>query len=246
MEKYRRDPNSSGNDRSDGDNAAGNRENSNERYNDWNRRRQDNDFGRSYSRSGYGRRQDNAGDWRQEGNNRQDYHHQLEFRGGTAGQLDYNDRATRRNEDYGYDYGKNRYGGDTRNYGNANQGGFDRGWWDKTRDEVASWFGDSDAERRRNRDEKRSENHRGKGPKGYKRSEDRIKEDISDLFTDDPELDASDIDIEVKEGDVVLRGNVVTRSQKRRAEDIAESVLGVGNVENRIRVANFGTGSRQS
>ena len=42
--------------------------------------------------------------------------------------------------------------------------------------------------------------HRGRGPKGYSRSDDRIREDVSDRLSDDHMIDASDIEIEVKGG----------------------------------------------
>jgi hypothetical protein len=80
------------------------------------------------------------------------------------------------------------------------------------------------------------EHRRGRGPKGYRRSDERIKEDINDRMTDDYYLDASEIEIEVSNGEVTLTGTVFAREDKRRAEDIAESVSGVSNVENRIRV----------
>jgi hypothetical protein len=35
----------------------------------------------------------------------------------------------------------------------------DRSWWDRTRDEVSSWFGDDEAERRRHEDEMRGGGH---------------------------------------------------------------------------------------
>ena len=114
-----------------------------------------------------------------------------------------------------------------------------RGWWDRTSDEVASWFGDEDAERRRDMDARQEGQHRGRGPRNYTRSDDRIKEDINDRLTDNDFLDASDIDVEVNSGDVVLSGNVDSRYAKRLAEDIAEDVSGVKNVENHIR-ANQG------
>jgi osmotically-inducible protein OsmY len=81
-----------------------------------------------------------------------------------------------------------------------------------------------------------SGHHRGKGPKGYKRSDERIREEISDQMSEDGTLDASTIEVKVKDGDVTLTGDVLSRQDKRRAEDIAESILGIGNVENRIRV----------
>nr|UEW68078.1 BON domain-containing protein [uncultured bacterium] len=109
----------------------------------------------------------------------------------------------------------------------------DRGWWDRASDEVASWFGDKEAERRRQMDQQRQ--LRGRGPKGYRRSDERIKEDVNDRLSDGY-LDASDIEVSVAETEVTLTGSVNTREDKRVAEDIAESVSGVTNVENRLRV----------
>jgi osmotically-inducible protein OsmY len=129
------------------------------------------------------------------------------------------------------------YGGDTSNYGNMNQAGYDRGWWDRTRDEVSSWFGDEDAERRRRRDRRMDTGgYRGKGPKDYHRSEDRIREDVCDRLTDDDMLDATNIHVEIKADEVILSGTVNNREQKRRAEDLVESISGVRDVENRIRI----------
>lgn len=109
----------------------------------------------------------------------------------------------------------------------------DRDWWDRTKDEVASWFGDEDARRRRNRDE--NTNHRGKGPKNYRRSQERIKEDVSDKLSDDYLLDATDIEVEVNGSEVTLNGTVDSRYAKRRAEDIAEDITGVTHVQNNLR-----------
>jgi osmotically-inducible protein OsmY len=109
----------------------------------------------------------------------------------------------------------------------------ERGWWDRASDAVASWFGDEEAERRRRMDEQRR--YPGRGPKGYRRSDDRIKEDVNDRLSEGY-LDASDVEVSVMNAEVTLTGTVNSRSDKRRAEDIAESVAGVTNVENRIRV----------
>jgi osmotically-inducible protein OsmY len=110
----------------------------------------------------------------------------------------------------------------------------ERSWWDRATDEVASWVGDEDAERRRRMDEMRS--HRGRGPRGYTRSDDRIKEDVSDRLTDDPYVDASDIEVTVAGCEVTLNGTVNGRAARRRAEDIAEDVSGVRHVQNNLRV----------
>lgn len=75
----------------------------------------------------------------------------------------------------------------------------------------------------------------GKGPKGYVRSDERIREDVCDRLSDDDEVDASDISVSVKAGEVLLEGTVVDRHCKHRAEDIAESVSGVRDVANRLK-----------
>ena len=111
-----------------------------------------------------------------------------------------------------------------------------RDWMDKVGDEMASWFGDRNAERRREWDHVRAESHRGRGPKDYKRSDDRILEDINDRLTEDNWLDASHITVSVKGGEATLDGAVAFRADKRRAEDIADSVSGVGHVQNNLRV----------
>ena len=105
-----------------------------------------------------------------------------------------------------------------------------RDWWDRTSDEVMSWFGDRDAARRRERD------HTGRGPSNYTRSDDRIREDVNDKLTDDWGVDASNVNVTVTSGEVTLDGTVATRLQKRRAEDCAEDVSGVKHVQNNLRV----------
>jgi hypothetical protein len=78
--------------------------------------------------------------------------------------------------------------------------------------------------------------HRGRGPKDYKRSDERIREDINDRLTDDHALDASHITVSVKDGEATLTGNVDSKFAKRRAEDIADMAIGVKHVQNNLRV----------
>jgi osmotically-inducible protein OsmY len=142
--------------------------------------------------------------------------------------------------DRNWDY-NNRYRNDNRErYRNEgwrdNYRNEDRNWWDKTKDEVGSWFGDDDARRRRKMDEYNDGQHRGKGPKNYTRSQERIKEDVSDKLSDDSFLDASEIEVEVKGSEVTLTGMVDSRYSKHRAEDLAEDVTGVTDVQNNLRV----------
>jgi hypothetical protein len=76
----------------------------------------------------------------------------------------------------------------------------------------------------------------GTGPKGYARSDERIREDVCDRLTDDPELDASSIDVRVEKGEVTLDGTVGHRQDKRHAEDLIDDVSGVKHVQNNLRV----------
>jgi osmotically-inducible protein OsmY len=124
-----------------------------------------------------------------------------------------------RSRDYDYDYRRR---------------GEERGWLDRLADKLAAWFGDEGAERRYRMDEQRERPH-GKGPKSYRRSDERIREDVNDQLGEGY-LDASEIEVAVVEGVVTLSGTVNSRSDKRRAEDIADEVKGVKNVENRLRV----------
>lgn len=75
----------------------------------------------------------------------------------------------------------------------------------------------------------------GRGPRGYQRSDERIKEDVCERLSQNGQLDASDIDIVVVSGEVTLQGQVPNRGDKRLAEDIAESVTGVREVNNQLR-----------
>jgi osmotically-inducible protein OsmY len=112
--------------------------------------------------------------------------------------------------------------------------GYRRDFLDRAGDEVASWFGDDEAEYRRRMDAER-EGYRGRGPRNYTRSDDRIREDVSDRLTDDPWLDASEIEVSVSNGEVTLNGTVTNRYDRRRAEDCAEGVSGVRYVQNNLR-----------
>lgn len=77
----------------------------------------------------------------------------------------------------------------------------------------------------------------GRGPKGYTRSDERIREDISERLSDDPAIDASDITLEVKDGKVTLTGQVEARWIKHSVEDMVDRCAGVREIDNRLGVA---------
>ena len=206
----------------------------------WGRGHEDTDYQRAdrreYSREDYGRgeyggdRGSYAGSFSrtgEEGRGREGYGWQ---RGDYA-------REDWTRERRGSDYAGTGYGGGDRDrsgYGYGDRPSNERGFFERAADEVSSWFGDRDAERRREQD------HRGRGPRGYKRSDQRIQEDLNDRLADDPYLDASELEVSVNGGEVTLSGTVDSRQARRRAEDLAEQISGVSYVQNNIRVRTIG------
>jgi len=83
------------------------------------------------------------------------------------------------------------------------------------------------------------QSNRGRGPKNFTRSDERITEDINEKLSDDDLLDATGLNVEVKQGVVTLTGTVEQRWMKHMAEDIAERCSGVKDVENNIRVSRM-------
>ncbi|MFB0613019.1 BON domain-containing protein [Aurantiacibacter poecillastricola] len=146
------------------------------------------------------------------------------------------------------DRNRSRYGGRNR-YGRGDYSPYERdrderGFFDRAGDEIASWFGDDEAERRREQDYRRQQNerarqgesHRGRGPSNYNRSDERMLEDACERLTHDHGVDASDMEVTVKNGELTLDGKVNTRWEKRRAEDCVHDVSGVNHVQNNLRI----------
>jgi BON domain len=78
--------------------------------------------------------------------------------------------------------------------------------------------------------------HQGSGPKGWRRSDASIREDVCEALAYHPSLDASDIEVTVKDGEVTLEGTVTDRGSKRLAESTTERCRGVSDVHNRLVV----------
>jgi osmotically-inducible protein OsmY len=147
-----------------------------------------------------------------------------------SGDDDRQDRSSRGDQNRGHE-----------DYGSWRQYGESRGFLARAGDEVASWFGDEDASRRREQDHRQQgqsqrQSHRGRGPANYTRSDERIREDANDHLTHDHDVDASHITVSVKDGELTLDGTVDSRQAKRRAEDCVEHISGVKHVQNNLRV----------
>lgn len=179
---------------------------------DWARRqRQQQSTG--YQDSNYGQQEWNRGN--QDTGYNQQWNNSWSGSGNNSGRLNENNRNW-----------------DSDRYANSNRSRRDNDWWDRTKDRLSNRFNEED--NRGSRDY--TNTHRGKGPANYRRSEDRIREDICDRLTDDDRVDASGISVQIENEVVILSGTVGSREEKRRAEDLVESVSGVRDVENRLRV----------
>ena len=76
----------------------------------------------------------------------------------------------------------------------------------------------------------------GVGPKGYRRSDERIHDEAAEALAHDERLDASDIDLKVENGVITLTGTVSDRWSKWRAEDRISHLFGVHDVKNLLSI----------
>jgi osmotically-inducible protein OsmY len=81
-----------------------------------------------------------------------------------------------------------------------------------------------------------SRGFQGVGPKGYTRSDERLKEEISERLSDDPQIDASDVSIECSNGKITLSGQVDERWMKHHIENLVDRSSGVKDIDNRLTV----------
>lgn len=79
---------------------------------------------------------------------------------------------------------------------------------------------------------------RGRGPKNWRPTDERIRDTINELLTDHDGIDATEIEVAVENSEVTLTGTVGSRWEKRVADDIAHSARGVRDVHNRLRIAD--------
>jgi hypothetical protein len=92
---------------------------------------------------------------------------------------------------------------------------------------------------------------RGRGPRPEEspalgEEDARIRTEVGACLTDDWYVDGTEITVSVDNGEVTLEGVVENRAEKRLAEDCADSVAGVLDVHNhlRIRQANEPAGKK--
>lgn len=90
-----------------------------------------------------------------------------------------------------------------------------------------------------------TERHSGRAPKAYTRSDDRVQEDIYERLTHS-DIDCTDIEVNVDKGEVTLTGTVQSRNCKFEAEHITDSVSGVKDVTNQLRIKRQNSGESKS
>jgi hypothetical protein len=78
--------------------------------------------------------------------------------------------------------------------------------------------------------------HRGKGPKNYKRTDEKIVDDVSEALYRNTFVDASRIEVHVDKGIVTLKGFVSEREQKKEAERAIDHLPGVEDIFNELHV----------
>jgi len=83
----------------------------------------------------------------------------------------------------------------------------------------------------------------GVGPRNYRRSDERIQDDINDLLTWHGHIDAREINVSVDDGVVTFEGTVDSRREKRMVEDVADSVSGVWDVNNNLNIRRLEGGT---
>ncbi len=131
-------------------------------------------------------------------------------------------------EAYGYGGGSR---GSSSGFGNDSSSARDREW-DRSGSEWAGGerggYGGSSSSTFR------SASRRKQSPKGYTRSDDRIREDVCDRLTESY-LECEQVTVTVKDGEVVLGGRAPSGETRRQIERIAENVTGVRDVLNQIR-----------
>jgi translation elongation factor EF-1beta len=76
----------------------------------------------------------------------------------------------------------------------------------------------------------------GHGPRNYHRSDERIEDEICERLSQNGELHARGLKVDVGRGVVHLKGNVMNRRDRRLSEEIVDSVAGVKDVVNDLQV----------
>lgn len=95
-------------------------------------------------------------------------------------------------------------------------------------------WGEAQAKRERQTEQRGSADRR---VAQRRRPDDALARELQEILTKDPELDATEIEVEVEGGAVTLNGVVDSSDARLLAEELVESVTGVREVHNNLKVA---------
>jgi osmotically-inducible protein OsmY len=185
------------------------------------------------------------------------------FRGGSYNDSEWNPSWEDRDQRYGFDnhaehtspssygssYGSDSYETDA-SYGSDSRQGNRSSRYGQEQEGAYSYsgqqYGNSGQQYGNSSQYSNQGQFKGVGPKGYKRSDERIKEDACECLARHAGIDASSIEVEVENGEVTLMGTVENRQAKRLIEDALEDVSGVVEIHNQLRLnRSEGSGSTE-
>ncbi len=113
-------------------------------------------------------------------------------------------------------------------------------WYDRNPRDFDTYddddFGDYNPQFRELEDWEVPGPYTGMGPSDYIGQDTWIYDQINQRLMAHGHLDASDIEVAVADGIVTLTGLVDSRKSKRMAEDTVDSVLGVVDVNNELKI----------
>jgi osmotically-inducible protein OsmY len=78
--------------------------------------------------------------------------------------------------------------------------------------------------------------YRGIGPKGYKRTDAKIYEEVCEVLMQHRAIDASNVAVKVTSGLVNLSGKIDSRYSKKLAEELIDLIPGVTEIQNELSV----------
>lgn len=78
----------------------------------------------------------------------------------------------------------------------------------------------------------------GKGPKNWHISDEKLKEKVSEILLHSHEVDPSELEIEVKDKVVTLKGYISSKGMRDVAEDLILSIPGVEDVFSQLKIHN--------
>lgn len=78
--------------------------------------------------------------------------------------------------------------------------------------------------------------HFGKGPRNWKKADETLREEVCEALYYNRYVDASDIEVDVQDNIVILKGEVSSREEKREAERCVEDLVGFHDIRNELHL----------